>query len=72
MRRNLKKLGCAILCICLLLVNTPGSISYAENTEQYATYTDADADTTTEDVDMPVVEETTQTATDTDAEDIYT
>ncbi len=51
MRRNLKKLGCAILCTCLLLINTPGAVSYAENTEQYATYTDAN--TTTEDVDVP-------------------
>lgn len=59
-RRNMKKLGCAILCICLLLINTPYSMSYAENMEQNASETDAQTDTTTEDVDVPETEESAQ------------
>ncbi|MDE6024413.1 MAG: InlB B-repeat-containing protein, partial [Lachnospiraceae bacterium] len=59
MRRKLKKLCCSILCTCLLIINTPGSMSYAENAEQCATDTDATYTT--------YVEGTIQAATGTDA-----
>ncbi len=59
-RRNVKKLSCAILCTCLLLINTPGAVSYAGNMEQYATGTDAA---------YVEVEDPAQVATSTDAED---
>ncbi len=76
MRRKLKKLGCAILCTCLLIINTPGSMSYAENTEQYATDTDAIyADTVDTDVTENAYAATgtdaLPSATAGDAEDIY-
>ncbi|MCM1272131.1 MAG: InlB B-repeat-containing protein [Clostridium sp.] len=41
MRRKLRNLSCAILCTCLLMLNMPGPMSYAENTGQKATDTDA-------------------------------
>lgn len=69
-RRNMKKLCCAILCICLLLINTPYSMSYAENMEQNASETDAQTDTTTEAVDVPETEAIAQAAIDTGEEDM--
>lgn len=66
MRRNLKRLGCTVLCACLLMINTPAPMSYAGNLKQYATDTDA----TETDAAYTEAEETNRTATGTDAEDI--
>lgn len=66
LRRNLKKLGCTVLCACLLMINTPAPMSYAGNLKQYATNTDA----TETDATYTEAEETNRTATGTDAEDI--
>lgn len=67
MRRNIKRLGCAILCTCLLMVNAPVPMSYAGNTEHQATDTDA----VYADVADTDVTETACPATGTDAEDTY-
>lgn len=64
MRKSLKKLCCAILCTCLLIINTQGSVSYAGNLEQYATDTDAAY------ADVPEADGTARTATAGDAADI--
>ncbi|MCM1208957.1 MAG: hypothetical protein NC309_08530, partial [Ruminococcus sp.] len=63
MRRNLKKLGCAILCVCLLLINTP-TMSYAESVEQAATKTDAvETDNAETDTEKTEVTDTTEADT---------
>lgn len=73
MRRKLKKLGCAILCTCLLMLSTPSPMSYAGNTEQYATDSDATyMDATYTDAENTDVTETVSVATDTNVKDIYT
>lgn len=66
LRRNLKKLGCTMLCACLLMINTPAPMSYAGNLKQYATDTDA----TETDAAYTEAEETIRIATGTDAENI--
>lgn len=64
MRRNLKKLGCAILCVCLLLINTP-AMSYAEGVEQAATKTDAvETDNAETDTEKTEVTDTTEADTE--------
>ncbi len=72
-KRTLKNLGCAVLCTCLLLINTPVPMSYAGSAEQHATATNAADVKAVEkgetNASVPNVEAAVHVATGTDAVD---